>query len=123
MVILKMLFSKSFGCQLFVVLKEFYKIGRVFKAETVGDLAYMVIRIKEEAACFAHDKLVYDLARAEEYCFAAGCVEILGGSVQLFCQHPDLPLYIRLGEQEVDETGVELCLYAGVKKSMAAFFK
>jgi len=123
MVILKMHLPKLFRGNLFMMLKEFYEIRRVHKAQLVSDLVDVVVRIEQETPGFPDDMFVQHFAGALPRCLAAGRVEILGCAAQLSCQHTYFSLDIRVGEEKVDIAGVELGLYARVEEGMSAFFQ
>ena len=83
----------------------------------------MTVCIQEQTTRFTHDKFIQDLAGALMDGFAAGGIEVLGSGVELLCQDADLSLEVRTGEQEVNESGVKLCLYAGVQEAVTTLFQ
>lgn len=123
MVILKMQFPKLFRGRLFVVLKEFYKIGGVLKAQLVGYFVDMVVRIEEETAGFPDDVPVQHFTGALTYRLAAGCIEILRGAAQLPGQHAHLSLDSSMGQQKIHIAGVELRLYTRMQECIPALFQ
>lgn len=123
MVILKMLFPKRFGSELFLLLKEFHEVRGVFEVEPISDLVNMTVSVQQQTTRFPHDKFIEDFAGTLVDGLAAGGIEVLMSSVQLLCQHTDFSLDVGTGEQEVDEAGVQLSLYACVQEAVTSFFE